>query len=104
MDCRLTYTSDEEQCVSHERAYIGWSKQSGTMFTVQGVCDKVLSMCCKPNWLTLTPDRNQVIIGCDSMTSSIVHIQDKKIQACCVECLVQAAELLAVCEREKRQK
>jgi hypothetical protein len=102
----LTYTSNEDWCVTKQRAYIGYSKMSGTLFTIQGLCDRVLCIGCDRDWMSLKPNRDKLIFNCDSVGQShvspdIVLNELKWPCTCCPECLIQAAELLAVCVREK---
>ena len=104
MDMRLTYTSDETMCVTKKRAYIGFTMPHGTIFTVQGLCDRVLFI---GNWTSSRLILNKIIMTCDSVGNSHV-VPDidpgsgKLPHPCCVECLIQAAELLALCAKEKR--
>jgi len=109
MDTRLTYTSDEERCVTRQRAFIGCSIPHGTIFTLQGLCDRVLFI--GSNGITFPASKPiliNILMNCDSVgNSNIIPDIDPKSgklpYPSCFECLINAAELLAVCEREKRE-
>jgi hypothetical protein len=60
--------------------------------------------------MTLKPIPDKIAIGCnvwwqDKRTNWLdidMTSDHPKLEACCPECLINAAELLAVCERERR--
>ena len=105
MENRLTYTSDEGLPLTKDRAYIGWSQLSHTKLCMWGLCGKALGVSSWHRFVYLL--RSGCAIGCTSADANEVSVVifDEKSTATpqCFQCLIQAVEILAVCEAEKRQ-